>query len=48
MLLKKELKDATGVDTPNLAPKGDSIALKLKLTKYILINWKMFQVVWMI
>ena len=29
---KKELMDATGVDTSNLAAKSEIIALKLKLT----------------
>ena len=37
-MLLKNIEDATGVDISNLATKRDFIALKLKLTRQILIK----------
>ena len=39
---KKELKNATDVDTSNLAAQKDVIALKAEVDKLTLINWLMF------
>ena len=39
---KKELKNATDVDTSNLAAQKDVIALKAEVGKLTLINWLMF------
>ena len=46
---KKKLDHTTGVDTFDLAAEKDFIALKaLKLKNWKLINWLMFQLVWII
>ena len=39
---KKELRDATGVDTSNLAAKRGFISLKADVGKETLIYWLMF------
>ena len=45
---KNKLKHATGTDAPDLAAKNILILLKLTLTNQTLVNWLMFQLVWII
>ena len=45
---KKKLNNATGVDTSNLAAKRDFITLKAEVDKLQLMNWLMFQLIWII
>ena len=45
---KKELKYAAGIDTADLNAKNIFLLWKLKLTNLALLNWLMFQLVWII
>ena len=45
---KKELKHATDIDTSDLATKKILLLSQLNLKNWILINWLMFQLVWLI
>ena len=46
--IKKELNNATDIDTSNLATKTDFIVLEAKVNKLAFVNWLMFQLVWIV
>ena len=46
--IKKELNNATDIDTSNLATKTDFIVLEAKVNKLGFVNWLMFQLVWIV
>ena len=46
--VKKELNNATDIDTSNLATKTDFIVLEAKVNKLGFVNWLMFQLVWIV
>ena len=46
--IKKELDNATRVDTSDVTAKKILLLWKLKLTNKALINWLTFQLVWII
>ena len=45
---KKELKHSTDIDTTDLATKKILLLSQLNLRNWTLINWLMFQLVWLI
>ena len=44
----KQLEHATGINTSGLAAKKDFIALEDEVNKLGIINWVMFQIVWIV
>ena len=46
--IKKQLNNATDIDTSNLATKTDFIVMEAKVNKLGFVNWLMFQFVWIV